>query len=221
MRIRSITAAVALTVAAVIGGSAAAPAEPQDAQHLRTELRPVEHALQLRTDRGALRVTDHQLQIVDPRGTVVGGVPLTITYQNTAYPIDAAIDGNTATLTPRPERAQHVSAPADSFEDRLNTAMGNANNELTVALAAGTLLGAIIGLPVGCLLGALFGGGAGAVTTFGALSVPLAIGGCIATGTAGAALGVLVFNLIIGVPAVIAAAIHFYNTMTAPPATEK
>ncbi|MGX1773718.1 hypothetical protein ACWIGW_16525 [Nocardia brasiliensis] len=214
---RTVVAATVLSVIAYAGTAGVATARP--AEQIQVAISADDHVVRLHTDSGELRVAQNQLQILDPNGIIVGGVPLLITYLDAAYPIAAAVEGHTATLTPRTDLVHPVAAPApiaDDFDTRLNTAMANANNELGTAVAVGTLLGAIIGFPVGCLLGAAFGGVAGVATTFGALTIPMALGGCLATGIAGAALGVVVCNLVIGVPALIASAIHFYNTVNAP-----
>ncbi|WP_067535529.1 hypothetical protein [Nocardia crassostreae] len=238
MRIRTILLTAATTVAAVLGGSATGLAEsPQpaaaDIGSVRGEARIVDRKVVLHTELGTLRGTGEQLQILDPQGTMVGAIPLTITRGDTAYPIDAHIDGGDATLTPRLDRARPLTdaerhsiaeaqaiAAADGPEDRFNTAMGNVNNELTVALAVGTLLGAIIGGPIGCVALGLLGLGGGAVLTAGAMALPAAIVGCLTGAVTGAGMGVIVFNLLIGVPALIASAVHFFNVMNAPPAPE-
>ncbi|MFE3793824.1 hypothetical protein [Nocardia tengchongensis] len=255
MRIRLLAfATAALTAAGLVApaaGSAAAPGPDvrlADAvtavQAVSGDARIVDRSVVLRTDLGTFRTTTDQLQILDPQGVVVGAIPLTITKQDTTYPIDARIDGDSATLTPSPDRARPVSteerriaaelhaaaetqaegpvaqqiADPDSFEDRMNTVFQNVNNELTVALAVGTLLGAVIGAPLGCvLLGAGQGLAVGALT-LGTLAIPGAVTGCLEGAVAGAGIGVVVFNLLVGVPAVLASAVHAFNVMTAPPA---
>ena len=222
MRIRFVTLAAATTISALIGTQASSLAAVPKTLTLTNfetaratvngEARIVDRSVVLRTEGGSLRVDDGRLRILDPNDTVIGSIPLTIVRQDTAFPIDARIDSGTATLTPRLDQGRPVTdaerraaqpiAAADSPEDRMNTAMGNVNNELTVALAVGTLLGAIIGGPVGCVV----------------LGLPTAGVGCPAGAVIGAGMGVVVFNLVIGVPALIASGVHFYNVMTAPPA---
>lgn len=224
MRIRLVTLVSATTIAALLGSQATGLAEapetptsvPSAAAAVHGEARIADQSVVLHTDAGALRVADGHLRIVDPGDTVVGSIPLTILRQDIAFPIDARVDGDTATLTPRLDQGRPVTAEerqlaqqslapiaeADSPEDRMNTAMNNVNNELTVALAVGTLLGAIIGGPLGCVV----------------LGLPTGGMGCLAGAVAGAGMGVVVFNLLIGVPALIASGVHFYNVMTAPPA---
>lgn len=255
MRLHLLTfATAALTAAGLVAhaaGSAAAPGQDVQLADAATAVqtvsggaRIVDRSVVLRTDTGTFRTTSDQLQILDPQGVVVGAIPLTLTKQDTTYPIDARIDGDSATLTPSPDRARPVSAEErhiatqlhaaaeaqaeglaaqqiaepDSFEDRMNTVFQNVNNELTVALAVGTLLGAVIGAPLGCiLLGAGQGLAIGAVT-LGTLAIPAAVTGCLEGAVAGAGIGVVVFNLLVGAPAVLASAVHAYNVMTAPPA---
>ncbi|GAB4588182.1 hypothetical protein [Nocardia sp. IFM 10818] len=239
MRIRTIIVTTAVTIAAVLGTQAASlaqpPRSPQPATAVENgrvsgEARIVDRKVVLRTDIGSLRSTGDQLQIVGPDDVVVGVIPLTIARGDTAYPIDAHIDGTTATLTPRLDRGRAVTdaerhemaaaqaIAADSPEDRFNTAMGNVNNELTVALAVGTLLGAIVGAPLGCVVLGLLGLTAAGFPSAFTLALPGAVVGCLTGAATGAGMGVVVFNLLIGVPALIASAVHFYNVMTAPPA---
>ncbi|KZM73898.1 hypothetical protein [Nocardia terpenica] len=233
MSIRSTAVVAALTVTALAGATATADAQPtppivrpaaaeSGLPSLPVEARIADGAVRLHTDLGTLRVADNQLQIIDPHEIVIGRVPLTIVRDGTAYPIDARADEHTALLTPRPDRAYPTAADiaGDSFEDRLNTAMSNANNELTVALAVGTLLGAIIGGPIGCIALGAAGGAATGSASLGALAAPGALAGCLTGAVTGAGMGVIVFDLLIGVPALIATAIHFLTTMTAPPAPD-
>ncbi|MEC3952587.1 hypothetical protein VMT65_06045 [Nocardia sp. CDC153] len=232
MRIRMFAWLGALTSVALLTTHATAHAEPAAIQATAAI---VDHTVRLHTDAGSLRVDHDQLQILDPAGMVVGSLPLLLAQQDTAYPIDARIDGATAILTPRTDAARPLTADerqlatraatapvrnidlrpiadGDSPEDRFNSAMGNVNNELTVALAVGTLLGAIVGGPLGCVF-------TGAIGT--AASGPLgAIVGCLAGAVAGAGMGVVVFNLLIGVPALIGSAAHFLSVMSAPPAVD-
>ncbi|MFC9999921.1 hypothetical protein [Nocardia sp. NPDC127526] len=239
MRIRMIMLTAAVTIAAVLGSQATSPAQPPQTQQpataidngrVRGDARIVDRNVVLRTDIGSLRRTGDQLRIVGPDDVVVAAIPLTITRQDTAYPIDARIDGNTATLTPRLDRGRPVTdaerhemagaqaIAGDSPEDRFNTAMGNLNNELAVTVAVGTLLGAIVGAPLGCVVLGLLGLTAAGFPSAFTLALPGAIAGCLTGAVTGAGMGVVVFNLLIGVPALIASAVHFYNVMTAPPA---
>ncbi|BEK90265.1 hypothetical protein [Nocardia seriolae] len=236
MRIRMLACLATLTSAALLTTHANANAEPPAADSsMSAQARIVDRSVELRTDAGSLRVDHNHLQILDPHGVVVGALPLLMAKAGTAYPIDARIDGTTATLTPRGDEArpltadeqrtaaQAASAPvrnfdlrpiadADSPEDRFNTAMGNVNNELTVALAVGTLLGAIVGGPLGYVFTGALGTAAGG---------PLGtIVGCLAGAVVGAGMGVVAFNLIIGVPALIGSAVHYFNVVNAPPAVD-
>ncbi|MFB8008431.1 hypothetical protein [Nocardia sp. NPDC056000] len=230
MRTRLITLAATTTTAALVGISATCLADPAQAAPVPAatgvhgQARIDGQSVLLHTDLGSLRVVDRRLEIVDPNSLVLGAIPLTVVKDGTAYPVDAHVDGENATLTPRFDQARPINAEetpiaaGDSPEDRLNTAMGNVNNELTVALAVGTLLGAIIGAPLGCVALGLLGGGAAGVATGGLAAIPAAAVGCLTGAVTGAGMGVVVFNLLIGVPALIASAVHFYNVMTAPPA---
>ncbi|MVU81367.1 hypothetical protein GPX89_29505 [Nocardia sp. ET3-3] len=222
------TALAALTSTALLTTHATAHAEPAT---IRARAAIVDRTVQLHTDAGSLRVDHDRLQILDPAGTIVGALPLLLAKQGAMYPIDARIDGNTAVLTPRTDRARPLSederaqtaqaatAPVrnfdlrpvsagDSPEDRFNDAMSHVNTELGAAVAVGTLLGAVIGGPLGCVF-------AGLLTTVAAGPVG-AVVGCLTGAVIGAGIGVVVFNAAIGVPALIGSAIHFFNVVNAP-----
>ncbi|GAB0105077.1 hypothetical protein JMUB6875_40550 [Nocardia sp. JMUB6875] len=235
MRIRTLMMAAATAAATMLTVQATAYADTPvpndttlaDAPTLHVDAKIVGQAVELHTGLGTLRVADRHLQIVDPKGVVVGAIPLTLVKGDTAYPVDAHIDGNDATLTPATDRTRLLTdderrllspaaaaiAGGDSPEDRMNDAMANANTELGLAVSVGTLLGAIIGGPLGCVF-------AGALGTFIATPGIGTVAGCLLGAVAGAGIGVVAFNLLIGVPALIASGIHAYNVMTAPPAED-
>ncbi|MFI1916157.1 hypothetical protein [Nocardia sp. NPDC020380] len=246
MRIRMLALATAAITTTALAGHAVGLAEPPEhtgpaeagtpAAAIGGQARIEDRSVVLHTDAGSLQVDGNQLRITDSNGVALTAIPLTVIRQDTVFPVDAQVDGTTATLTPRADLARPATAAertrtaqldaearttepillaqhiSDTPEDRMNTAMANVNNELTVALAVGTLLGAIVGGPLGCVFtGALGTAAAGPLGT---------IVGCLAGAVVGAGMGVVVFNLIIGVPALIASAVHYYNVMTAPPAPE-
>ncbi|WP_460717875.1 hypothetical protein [Nocardia heshunensis] len=232
MRIRMFAGLAALTSVALLTTHATAHAEPTAIEARATI---VDRTVQLHTDAGSLRVEHDRLQLLDPAGIVVTSLPLQLAKQGSMYPIDARINGNTAILAPRTDLArpltdderaqteQAATAPVrnfdlraisdgDSPEDRFNNAMGHVNTEIGAAVAVATLLGAVIGGPLGCLF-------AGALTTVAAGPVG-AVVGCLAGAVIRAGMGVVVFNVLIGVPALIGSAIHFFNVVNAPPAAE-
>src|SRR5262245_35582791 len=117
MQIRKLAAASILTVAAIGLTSGTAYADPAPApassNNLDVELAPRINyrafdnggAAVITTDAGSITVANGQFQILAGDGTVVGGVPLELRVDDMSMPIDAQIDGNTATLTPDPARA--------------------------------------------------------------------------------------------------------------------
>ncbi|AYF78105.1 hypothetical protein D7D52_34590 [Nocardia yunnanensis] len=136
-----------ISAALLLTTDATAHAEPAAIEATATI---VDRTVRLHTDAGSLRVDHDRLQILDPAGVVVGSLPLLLAKQNTMYPIDVRIDGDTAVLAPRPDRARPLTdeeraqtdraatAPVrnidlrpvsdgDSPEDRFNDAMGHVN----------------------------------------------------------------------------------------------
>ena len=69
------------------------------------------------TDAGSLTVANGQSQIKAAEGTIVAGAPLELRIDHISMPIDAQVQGNTATLTPHPARAVYkpVALPYQEF----------------------------------------------------------------------------------------------------------
>ena len=180
------------------------------------------------TDLGSLTTRDGQLQVLDPHGTVVAGMPLAYQFNGKQFPIAARVQGNTATLTPNtdPSAGTPVDmpavappgllAPVDAQSD-FDTNVGRAANQFGLASGTGALIGTIVGGIGGCVAGALVG--AALMTP---IFVPGWVGSCIAGAAAGIALGAAAGTVLLGVPVGIASAIQFFQLQNAPkPAPEQ
>ncbi|WP_067547929.1 hypothetical protein [Nocardia crassostreae] len=158
------------------------------------------------TDKGSLTTDNGQFQVRDEQGNVVVGIPLAYTLNDLEHPIDAAVDGLRATLTPNtdPAAARPVSMDAlrhdvvrqDAFDDAVSAAA----TQFGIITAIGTLIGTIAGGVIGCLFGGVLG---------------LAVG-CLPGAAAGIGLGAAAGLVLTGVPAAIIIGIGFHNRINAP-----
>ncbi|MCM6775162.1 hypothetical protein NDR87_25000 [Nocardia sp. CDC159] len=236
MRFTKFAATSALVIAALGVSAGTAYAEPAPASNstLQTDVAPgihyraslVDHSVVVSTDSGSMAARDGQFQVLDGSGRVVAALPLSYQRDGLSFPIAAAIDGNTATLTPSVDRAaatpvakgvpdlRYVDATANP---NFNQALSNLSSEISIGVAIGTLVGTAIGAGIGCVAGGIVSGLAGAAVTIGTLAVPAAIGGCLVTGAALAAMGAVAGTIIIGGPVVAVALIQFFADVATPP----
>ncbi|MGV9667894.1 hypothetical protein ACWDUL_30835 [Nocardia niigatensis] len=169
------------------------------------------------TDAGSLTTADDQFQVRDDQGNVVTGFPLSYTLGDLEYPIDAAVDGLRAVLTPstdpstaRPSAMLHNVVKQQAFDD----AVSAASTQFGLITAVGTLVGTIVGAGIGCVVGII--GGA-------TLSLPVleAAGfgpvlGCLAGAAIGIPLGAAAGLVLTGVPAAIIVGIGFAQRVNDP-----
>ena len=164
----------------------------------------------LKTDIGSLRTADGQFQIVDNTGKVAASIPLAYNLNDKQFPINADINGRTATLTPVRDAAaaqpvkvsdavrKQAAAPA-TREQRDMQAMQTLSQSINTASAVGGLIGNIVGGVIGCVAGLV-----GAVV------------GCLPGIVTGAGIGGVVGTIVVGGPVLIGAAIQFFNTINSP-----
>ncbi|RDI66661.1 hypothetical protein DFR76_104411 [Nocardia pseudobrasiliensis] len=239
MRFTKLAATSALVIAAlgVSAGTAYADVAPAPVSNstLQTDILPgihynaslVDHSVVVSTDSGSMAARDGQFQFLDGSGQVVAALPLSYQRDGLNFPIAAAIDGNTATLTPSTDRAQ--ATPADkrvpdlryvdaTANPNFNQAVSNLSSEVAIGVAIGTLIGTAIGAGIGCVAGGIVSGLAGAAVTIGTLAVPAALGGCLVTGAALAAMGAVAGTIFIGGPVAAVALFQFFADVNTPPA---
>ncbi|MGY2060372.1 hypothetical protein ACW9HQ_36380, partial [Nocardia gipuzkoensis] len=148
-------------------------------------------------------------------------VPLTYRREDAVYPIGAAVDATTVTLTPDTdaEHAVPVAHPnareiaIDPQSPAFNTVVMNFATQLGLGVALGTLLGTAIGAVIGCVAGGALVGAAAAVPTIGVLAVPGFLGGCLVTAAAAGAIGAVVGNVVIGLPVAAVGAWWFFDAL--------
>ncbi|MBF6330731.1 hypothetical protein [Nocardia transvalensis] len=209
-------------VAAVAGSAGRATADPAP-ESIGYSLRLVDKSVVLSVDKGSLAATDGRLELRDPSGAPAATFPLTYRRDNAVFPIAAAIDASTVTLTPDTDAAHAVPAPGpavraqdiaiDPQSPEFNTAVMNFSTQAGLGIALGTLLGTAVGAVVGCVAGGALVGAAAAVPTIGVLAVPGFLGGCLTTAVAAGAIGAVVGNVVIGVPVAVVAAWWFFDAL--------
>ncbi|MET9492109.1 MULTISPECIES: hypothetical protein [unclassified Nocardia] len=231
MRFKKFAATSALVIAAlgVSAGTSYADVAPAPAAataiHYDTKIEG--SSVVLKTDIGSLTTDDGQLQVRDPQGGVVTAVPLNFVKNGQLFPVAAQIDGNTATLTPNTDPAAALPLdpaaplikPVDATANpNFNQALSNLSSTVSVGVAIGSLIGTVIGAGIGCLAGGLILGAGATVATIGTLTVPGAIGGCLVTGAAAAAIGLVAGTIFIGGPVVAVGLFQFFTDLATPPA---
>ncbi|MFE3254327.1 hypothetical protein ACFXPS_05920 [Nocardia sp. NPDC059091] len=233
MKMHTVVPAAAMLAATLIAAATPAAADPTASPDTPSVgLAPAVHytayqsgpSALISTDSGSLTIEGGRFQIRAATGEVLGSIPLEFNLDDIALPIDAHIDGNTATLTPSldPARAHYKpaalpfedQAPFKTPYDREVAAWGRLASTVTTAAAGGAMVGAIGAGLIGCLLG---GATAGLATgpvamLFGA--GPLA--GCLIGAAALAPVGVLGGAIFVGAPIAAAAVIQYFATVNAP-----
>ncbi|NKY87688.1 hypothetical protein HGA07_18885 [Nocardia veterana] len=175
-------------------------------------------------DSGSMSAEHGRFRIMGANGELLAGIPLEVDVDDIAFPVEARIDGRTATLTPvlDPARA-HYKPAALPFEDqapwktpydREAAAWSRLTTTITMGASFGAMAGALAAGVLGCLLGGVTGGivTGPLATLFGA--GPLA--GCLIGAAALAPLGVLAGSIFVGAPIAAAAVIQYFTTINAP-----
>ncbi|MFE3541797.1 hypothetical protein ACFXK0_02360 [Nocardia sp. NPDC059177] len=174
-------------------------------------------AVVVETDAGSLTTENNQFQVRDAQGAVVAAFPLAYTLDDVEYPIDAAVDGTRALLTPRTDAASarpvSLVKPVvrqDAFDDAVSAAA----TQFGIITSIGTLVGTIVGGGAGCAIGGI----GGLVLGIPVLDLGGATGlaGCLAGAAVGIPLGAAAGLVLTGVPAAIVVGIGFHNRINAP-----
>ncbi|MFE7798279.1 hypothetical protein [Nocardia sp. NPDC057440] len=176
----------------------------------------------------AMSAQDGLFTIRAPDQTLLAGAELSFRIDDFVFPIDARIEGRTATLTPRldPDHAVYtpVALPFDDTADfrtpyqREQAAWNRMITTIATGTMVGTMAGSIGGAAVGCVLGAVAGGTVAAATIVGLFGafLPAAAIGCLGGVLAVGALGAVAGQLLVSAPIAILAAIQYITTITAP-----
>ncbi|MBU3062730.1 hypothetical protein KO481_14510 [Nocardia sp. NEAU-G5] len=239
---KTTTAVLAATALALTAATADATPPPDHTENagVHYEVTRQGDAAQLTISGGALRVVAGQLVLTDPTNQPIAAIPLTYRIDNTAYPIAARIDGDTATLTPEKNAGRPVPAAeavtadkiitpdqadkqiaakpvAESFTPRDAQALQAFAGRSAVAAAVSAVLGAVVGAGVGCLVGAA--AGAALASPVLVLLVPFvgaAVAGCVLGAATLGAVGTMGGLVLAGGPIMLFSAIQYFSTILAP-----
>ncbi|MFC7449889.1 hypothetical protein [Rhodococcus daqingensis] len=221
MKMTTLAAVSAMTIASmgIIAGTAHADSAADAPAGVGWTVTRSGNQVILDTTAGSLSREDSRLVVRDSGGTIVESVPLSLAVDGIAHPVDATIDGRTATLTAdtSPAAATPVALPVKDID--LPAAVAGVKDNITMTGAVGGFLGAATGLVGGCILGAVAGGviSAPAAMLFGAGPLAGCVGGALLVG-AGASLAGTAIG---GLGAVAANAQPFITLLNAPPAPKK
>lgn len=164
-----LTTILTFLIVAVVGSIGPASARvPQSEIHYSAAV--VGGSVALTTDGGSLKTDGRRLFILDNSDGLVASIPLSYDRDSRTWPITAAIDSNTATLTPRAHpdsAATPAETPHDIAIDPQSDAFDNAlvrfSTQINLAVTLGTLIGTVVGAGIGCLAGGSVGAAIGAV----------------------------------------------------------
>lgn len=224
----ALTAATALTATALTAGLTAGTATAAPAGTVTFTAHATDTSSIISIDAGSLRVRDDTLQITDPAGTVVAATPLTFVLDDYTFPIAAAVDGRTATLTPQLDPAKAVytpvalpyenQAPWKSEYEREQAAWNRMTSTITMGATVGTLVGGLGGGAVGCVLGGIAGATVASATIVGLFGpfIPAAAIGCLGGILAVGALGTLAGQILVTAPVAAGAALQYFSTINQP-----
>ncbi|WP_068274992.1 hypothetical protein [Aldersonia kunmingensis] len=235
MKTRKLAAVSAITIAALGLAAGTAYADPAPApaaqESLNVQIAPSINykaynngtAAVISTDAGTLAVADGQFQVKAADGRVVAGVPLELRLDDVSLPINAKIEGNTATLTPDVLKAQYKpvalpfqeSAPWKTPYDREVSAWTRFTQTISTGAAIGVIVGAVGAAAIGCVAGGALGA-TGGFAFLVAGAVPGAAIGCLAGAATFAPIGTLIGSIAIAGPVAIGAAIQYFTTINEP-----
>ncbi|MEV0461345.1 hypothetical protein AB0I30_07720 [Nocardia tengchongensis] len=225
---RTTIAACALIAATTVTAGVAA-AEPEvDQSGVGYAAVSSENGTTISTDSGSLVASDGVFEIKSATGRTLAGAELAFRVDDFVFPIEAAIDGRTATLTPRFDIAhasyQPVALPFESQApwktdyEREQAAWNRMTTTMQMGGTLGAAVGAIGGAAVGCILGGIAGAtvaSAAIIGLFGAF-IPAAAIGCIGGMMAVGPLGTIAGTLLVSAPIAVLAAAQYFTTINAP-----
>lgn len=170
----------------------------------------------LETTAGSMTTDNGQFQVRDNIGNVVTAFPLSYSLNDVEFPINAAVDGLRATLTPskNPADARPIAVKPVANQEAFDDAVSAAATQFGIITAIGTLVGTIVGGGAGCAIGGI----GGLVLGIPVLDLGGATGlaGCLAGAAVGIPLGAAAGLVLTGVPAAIIVGIGFVNRINDP-----
>ena len=221
MKIKNIATVSMLTIAGLAVASGTSGAAPAPGIHYSAHLSG--NAVVIDTDGGSLTVADGQFRVLSNTGKVLAGVPLNYHLDDRQFPIEASIDGNTATLRPITDPGRSIKAvpvltrdavtpvAAKTQEERDKAAWDTMTKQVGFSVTIGAIIGAAVAAVAGCVVGGAISAPTAVVT---AIFGPLA--GCAAGAVAMAPFGALGGTLLIAAPVAVASAVQYFTTVNAP-----
>lgn len=228
MRIRTFTAAALLAVGALAASSGVTHADlattPQSGPGVNYSATQVGKSAVVTTDAGSMTVTGDQFEITSTDGQVLASLPLSFHLDDKVFPIEAKVEGRTATLTPITDPARATAAApiagaeeiaSRTREERDKEAFVKLDGQIRFSVMMGAIIGGALASVVGCVVGGVVASPTAVLT---AVFGPLA--GCVAGALVMAPVGAMAGTLFIAAPAALAAAVQYFSTINAPmPAT--
>lgn len=166
---------------------------------------------------GSIATESGTLTIKDHFGNKRFSMPLTYRKDYREYPIDARVNGTTATLIPSKlvsrsvavdasavDPIRHQAAAPETRQERDDQALDRFNAQLNAGLTISTIIGIAIGLVVGAVVGCVLG-------AFAALGI-----GCLPGIPIGATIGGILGTVIGGGGTLIVAAFQYFQTINSP-----
>ena len=215
MRVRQWVSAAALATTVVTAGAGFATADPAASADPEVHYRATNNgaAAVITIESGTMAVDNGVFAIKSASGRILAGIPLAYRIDDIAYPVAAAIDGNTATLTPTAMPFEDE-APWRTRYEREQAAFTRAAMQITTAAAGGAAVGTAMGGVVGCVGGAVVG-----TVVTGMLAALFGAGplaGCLAGIALGAGIGAFAGALLVTAPVAIASVVQYFATINEP-----
>ncbi|MEV6362242.1 hypothetical protein [Nocardia asteroides] len=166
------------------------------------------------TPAGRLISQGTQFQLLDATGATVAGTPFAETPKAAAIAADIAkgVPTEVTTLAAAPVAGGPEMSPSDRFDQALAVAGG----QFGLATGVGAMVGGLGGLIIGCVVGAATGGTIFTLVSLATLTVPAAVGGCLALGPVLSAVGAVVGGALLGIPVGINAYLQMQQKLNAP-----
>ncbi|MQY24812.1 hypothetical protein [Nocardia aurantia] len=204
--------AAATIVPTVSGVAAPGPGTPGSVQY---SVKLVDHTV-LTTLTGAtfrLAPDGKAYDIADGSGATVMTLPTAVSAGGTAIPVAAEVREGGTVLALTPQATAPAGTTVDSVEVHATPIASPRENTLAQQAFAtqfglATAVGGFLGTAAGVVIGAIAGC---------ALGLPLFGVGCIPAAITGAGIGGIIGTLVVGGPALIAAAVDLINTLQAAP----
>lgn len=207
-------------------GTVSAQADPPEVLGYRAQATAT--ATHIAIDSGTITVRDGVLAIESDDGVTVAGTELSFRVDDFTFPVDARVDGRSATLTPLFD-LEHATyspvalpfdgqAPWKNEYEREQAAWTRMTTTIALGGSLGTLVGGLGGAAVGCVLGGIAGATVAAASIAGLFGpfIPAAAVGCLGGILAVGALGTLAGQILVTAPVAVMAAVQYFTTITSP-----